>query len=196
MWEIAPTPIEDLDSGYEVGIVLGGITDAQRVPRDRIYFYRGVDRINHAIQLYKMGIIKKILVTGGSGKMIDNQLKEADNMARYLLMSNVKQDDILVEDNSRNTYENALYSFRILKNKNLADKKLLLFTSATHLKRALLCFEKMNLDVDGYSTDFYGSARSFTPDKFFIPDPSAFSDWQLIIKELEGLLFYKIAGYI
>lgn len=196
VWEIPPTPINNLESKYEVGIVLGGITSIEREPRDRIYFYRGVDRINHAIQLYKMGIIRKILVTGGSGKMVDNQLKEADNMARYLLMCDIKKEDILVENKARNTYENVLYSTQLLKELELADKKLLVFTSATHLRRALLCFEKMNLEVDGFSTDFYSSERSFTPDKLFVPDPTAFSDWQLIIKEIEGLIFYKIAGYI
>jgi len=195
-WEIPPTPIGNLDSSFEVGIVLGGMVNSVREPKDRIYFYRGVDRINHAIQLYKMGIIRKILVSGGSGRMIDNHEKEADNLARYLLMSDVKKEDILVENNSRNTYENALYSTRILKDLDLANKKILVFTSAGHLRRAMLCFEKMNMHVTGFSTDFYGSERSFTPDKLFVPDPSAFSDWQMIVKEIEGLLFYKLAGYI
>lgn len=195
-WEIPPTPIRNLDSNYEVGIVLGGMVNAVREPKDRIYFYRGVDRINHAIQLYKMGIIRKILVSGGSGLMIDNQQKEADNLARYLLMNNVKEEDIVVENNSRNTYENALYSTRIMQNMDLTDKKILVFTSACHLRRAMMCFERMDLDVYGFSTDFYGHERSFTPDNLFVPDPSAFSDWQMILREIEGLLFYKLAGYI
>jgi uncharacterized SAM-binding protein YcdF (DUF218 family) len=196
LWEVPPTPIRELDTHYEVGIVLGGMVNSKREPKDRVYFYRGVDRINHAIQLYKRGIVRKILVSGGSGSMVGDQQKEADDLARYLLMCEVKKEDILVENKSRNTYENALYSTRILKNEGLDNKKLLLFTSASHLRRAILCFEKMDLDVEGFSTDFYGNERSFTPDRLFIPDPTAFSDWQMIIKEIEGLIFYRLAGYI
>lgn len=196
-WEIPPTPIKNLQSGYEVGVILGGgMAHADREPQDRIYFGQRLGRINQAIQLYKKGILKKILVSGGSGMMTDNEDNEADNLARYLRMCDVKKEDILVENRSRNTYENALYSARILEGKKLADKKILLFTSASHLRRALLCFEKMNLDVEGFSTDFYNHKRSYTPDVLFVPDPSAFADWQMIIKEIEGLIFYKLAGYI
>lgn len=196
-WEIPPTPLKDLQSSYEVGVILGGgMVYSDREPYDRIYFGQRLGRINQAILLYKKGILNKILVSGGSGRIIDNEDKEADNLTRYLQMCDVKTEDILVENRSRNTHENALFSARILDNKNLADQKILIFTSASHLRRALLCFKKLNLDVEGFSTDFYSHEREFTPDMLFIPDPSAFTDWQMIIKEIEGLLFYKLAGYI
>jgi uncharacterized SAM-binding protein YcdF (DUF218 family) len=196
IWEIPPTPIESLDSTYGAGIVLGGMINSLREPRDRIYFYRGVDRINHTIQLYKAGIIRKILVTGGSGSLAHPEVKEALDMHRYLLMCGVRDQDIFVEGNSRNTHENALYSSRILEEKNLHSEKHLVITSAYHLRRALQCFEKTGLNVDGFSTDFYGHHRELRPDHLFIPDPSAFADWHLIVRELAGLLFYKMAGYI
>jgi len=195
-WEIAPTPMEALDTNYETGIVLGGMINSLREPRDRIYFYRGVDRMNHTIQLYKQGIIRKILVSGGSGSLANPEVKEARDMRRYLLMCNVPEEDIFLEDSSRNTYENAQHSSKILEEKNMHNKKHLVITSAYHLRRALLCFEKTGLKVDGFSTDFYGHRRVFRPDHLFIPDPSAFADWHLIIRELAGLLFYKMAGYI
>ncbi|MBR9998409.1 MAG: YdcF family protein, partial [Cyclobacteriaceae bacterium] len=139
----------------------------------------------------------KILLSGGSGRLLDNDLKEARGLFDYLIFSGVNEADILIEDSSRNTRENALYSKNVLEKNGLAGKKHLVFTSAFHLRRAMLCFRKVNLNVDGFSTDFRGDfKRSFTPDKLLIPDPEAYSDWQLIIRELEGLLFYKISGYI
>jgi hypothetical protein len=59
-----------------------------------------------------------------------------------------------------------------------------------------LCFRKQNVDVDGFSTDFYTAKRSFGLDKLLIPDPAAFKDWQMVIHEVLGLVFYKVAGYI
>ncbi len=194
--EVAPTPIANLDPDYKVGIVLGGIANSSRMPRDRVYLYRGADRINHAVLLYNKGIIEKILVTGGSGSLIQNDYKEAKSLHFYLLLSGVNDEDILVEAESRNTHENAVLSSRLLKNKNLMNEKHLVITSALHLRRALLCFRKTNLNVEGFSTDFYGSERRFYPHKLLIPDPSAFSDWHLVIREISGLFFYKLAGYI
>jgi len=195
-WEVPPTPIEHLDSNYKVGIVLGGISDLERVPKDRVYLYRGADRINHAVLLYKQGIIEKILVTGGTGNLIHKEYNEADNLRLYLLLSGVKDEDIFVENEARNTHENAVFSARLINNKNLSDKKHLVITSATHLRRAVMCFNKTNLKIAGFSTDFHGSKRRFLINKLLIPDPSAYSDWHLVINEIAGLFFYKLAGYI
>ncbi len=196
LWEIPPTPLEQVSDNYVVGIVLGGITNSEKEPRDRVYFFRGAGRITHAVQLYKMGKINNILVSGGSSNLINTKHKEAHNLQRFLWLCGVDNEDILVEDQARNTYENALYSEELLKKKGLGDKKHLVITSAYHLRRALICFEATSLHTEGFSTDFYGTERKFTPDRLLLPDPTAFADWQKIIRELEGLIFYKLAGYI
>ena len=68
MWEIPPTPYENITEVYQAGIVLGGVTNSEKTPRDRVYFSKGADRITHAYQLYNLGKIEKILVSGGSSK--------------------------------------------------------------------------------------------------------------------------------
>ena len=164
-------------------------------PRDRVYFYKGADRITHAVQLYKLGKIRKILVTGGSSNLINNEHREADALYDFLVMVGVDTDDILVERNARNTYENAVNTEAMLA-ELYPDKKHLVITSAFHMRRSLLCFRKTSLNVNGFSTDFYSKDWRFDLSSVFIPDASAFLDWQLIIREVEGILFYKIAGYI
>jgi len=194
-WEVPPTPYENILAEYEVGVVLGGITNSDKTPRDRVYFYKGADRITHACQLYKMGKIKKILVTGGSSKLINTTYKEADNLYEFLVLCGVNSEDIILERKSRNTYENAKYSSMILKSK-YDGKKHLVITSGFHLKRSLLCFKKFNVDADGFSADFYTKERSFGLNEILVPDPAAFEDWHMFIHELLGLLSYKMAGYI
>jgi uncharacterized SAM-binding protein YcdF (DUF218 family) len=195
LWEVPPTPYEHLIDDYEVGIVLGGVTNTEKEPRDRVYFFKGADRVVHACQLYKLGKINKILVSGGSSKLINNIYKEADNLYDFLVMCDVNPDDIILENRARNTYENAIYSSELLKT-GFPGKRHLVITSAFHLRRSLLCFKKQNVDADGFSTDFYSHERSFGLDQLLIPDPSAFKDWQMIIHELFGLISYKVTGYI
>jgi len=194
-WEVPPTPISSLEKRYTVGIVLGGVTNANKLPRDRVYFFKGADRITHAMQLYKAGIIKKILVTGGSSNLINTEIKEAHNLRDFLLMCDVPLEDILVDDRARNTYENASYSAEIL-NSQFPGEKHLVITSAFHMRRSMGCFRKTGLDVEGFSADFYAGERKFTPDVLLVPDLHAFSDWQMVIREWLGFLSYKIAGYM
>ncbi len=196
LWEIPPTPIEALNNKYNTAIVLGGVTNAERTPRDRVYFFRGAGRITIAAQLYKQGLVRKILVSGGSSNLINTEFKEADNLKKFLLICGVSDEDILVEDRARNTYENAIYSEALLKKNGLSAGNHLVITSAFHLRRSLLCFQNTSLTTEGFSVDFYGNPRKFTPDRLFLPDPTAFADWQRVIRELEGLLFYGLAGYI
>ena len=195
MLEIPPTPLEEIPTNYEFGIVLGGVTNLKKLPKDRVYFHKGADRITHAIQLYKIGKIKKILVTGGSSNIINTEFKEADNVYDFLILMGVDEKDILIENQARNTYENAIYSSQILNSKFPSGKHLVI-TSGFHLRRALLCFNKTNLNVDGFSSDFYSHERSFALDILFVPDPKSFSDWQMLTKELFGIILYWLFGYI
>ena len=195
MWEVPPTPYENITSVYEAGIVMGGVTNSEKTPRDRVYFSKGADRITHAFQLYKLGKIRKILVSGGSSKLINTKYKEADNLYNFLILCGVDSTDIILENTARNTYENAIYSSQILNSKFPSGKHLVI-TSGFHLRRALLCFNKTNLNVDGFSSDFYSHERSFALDILFVPDPKSFSDWQMLTKELFGIILYWLFGYI
>jgi len=195
LMEVPPTPYEAITDVYEVGVVLGGVTNSEKTPRDRVYFFKGADRITHAFQLYKLGKIRKILVSGGSSKIVDSEFKEADNLYDFLILCGVPPEDIILENQARNTYENAVFAGEILK-KEYPGEKYLVITSGTHMKRSLLCFEKQELTVDGFSTDFYTKDRYFDLKSMLLPDPSAFYYWHMIIHELLGLISYKVFGYI
>ncbi|MDF9795842.1 uncharacterized SAM-binding protein YcdF (DUF218 family) [Catalinimonas alkaloidigena] len=192
-WEIPPTPLNELPA-YQVGIVLGGIT-SDKDPRDRVHVSGAADRILHAIHLYREGKIDKILISGGSGKILKDDIPEAELLKKILLLSKVPEKDIMIEASSRNTRENALFSAKIL-NENYKPERFLLITSAFHMRRAKACFEKVGLEVDTYSVDMRGNEFEFTPDELFIPTSTAIGSWEVVIRELTGMLAYKISGYI
>ncbi len=195
LWEIAPTPLQELKKTYDVGIVLTGITHYKKSPNDRVYLNHGADRIFHTIMLYKMGKIKKILISGGSGILNRPELKEADDLASIAKLSGIPDSDILIENRSRNTYENAVFSAKILASE-FPGKKYLLITSAFHMRRSKGCFKKAGIQADVFSTDFYSSDRSFSFESMAIPNPYAMVIWYKLTREIMGILSYWAVGYL
>ncbi|MFC5269813.1 YdcF family protein [Adhaeribacter terreus] len=193
-WEKPPVPIKEL-SVYDAGIVLTGITSGDRSPHDRVYFNKGADRIMHALQLYREGKIRKIIISGGSGAILERYATEADELRKVLQMANVPESDILVENRSRNTRENALYTKELLI-KNPELKTTLLITSAFHMRRSEGCFRKAGLKPDIFPADFYTIDRSFTPDDLLLPQEYCLHYWSVLVHEMVGFCMYKVLGYI
>lgn len=195
LWEVPPTPFADLKKKYAYGIVLTGIGKSEMEPTDRMYFSRGADRVTHTLQLYKLGFIKKILVSGGNGKLYEVQKQEADEMAEVLVLMGVPKEDILVENTSRNTHESALAVSAMLNGK-VKPEDCLLVTSAFHIRRSKACFEKQEWNVDVFSTDFISHKRKFTPDALIIPSVGALTNWHILTREWTGMVTYKLVGFI
>lgn len=192
-WEVEATPYASIDKVYDWGIVLTGVTVNDREPADRVYFSQGADRVTHTIQLYKKGIIKKILVAGGSGRLITTARPEADEIFDVLVMAGVSPEHIVLENKSRNTHESAVNVKAMLIND---QEKYLLITSAFHMRRSYACFTKAGLDPDTFSTDFYTHPRHFTPDVLLIPRADSINLWQKLFKEMLGIAAYRVAGYV
>lgn len=194
LWEVPPTPYSEINQVYTYGILLTGVTSTDKQPDDRVYFLRGADRVIHTVDLYKRGIIQSVLVAGGSGRLITNGRKEADDIVKALELMGVPKQHILVENESRNTAESARNVKAMLAEQDTAG--VLLITSAFHMRRSEGCFTKAGIPVDVFSTDFFTHPRYFTPDVLFVPKIEALNIWQKLIKEWIGVIAYRLAGYI
>jgi uncharacterized SAM-binding protein YcdF (DUF218 family) len=194
-WEVPATPFASIQKKYECGILLTGVTKSEMEPSDRVYFSRGADRVTHTLQLYKLGIIKKILVSGGNGKLVKIEKQEADQIVEVLILMGVPESDIFVENKSRNTHESALEIDRLFRNQ-IKPENCILITSAFHMRRSKACFVKQGWNVDMFSTDFISHKRRFTPDALLIPKEEALGDWHILVREWTGMVAYKLAGYI
>ena len=188
IWEDKAISISQLKANYHYGIVLGGFS-AYDNKKERIEFNDCGDRLSYAILLYKKGVIKKILISGGNGNLINEGYLEANWSKRFLLEIGIPQDDILIENKSRNTYENAKYSYELLKHNN---KNLLLITSAWHMKRANFCFNKFNMNCDKFPTDYIRKKKKIDLSYMLLPNASSYKKWEILIKEWIGLVIYKI----
>lgn len=194
MWEVPGTKISEVKQ-HDVAIVLGGMSDYND-DLDELTIYRQADRIFQAITLYRTGKVKKILISGDSGYITDRGLHEARQMKSILVKWGFPPEDILTEEISKNTHENAVESVNILKS-HKEWKTYLLVTSGTHMKRSLACFKKEGLNCTPFSTDLLtNQTRSFHWDQYIIPSMDNFSHWNTLIKESVGYVAYAMAGYI
>lgn len=194
-WELPATPYAKMKK-YKLGIVLTGATIPLLSPDDRVYFGRGADRVTHTVQLYKLGLIEKILISGGSGRLMDIGERESLQFKDAMVMMGIPADDIITESETRNTHESAVKVKEIITPLGYRSEDCLLITSAFHMRRSLACYRKVGLNVDYFTTDFYSRPPQFVFDAVIIPQVVGIDTWTKVIREWMGIAAYKIAGYI
>ncbi len=192
-WEPEAIQKDELKKKYDYAIVLSGMITYDN-QFERINFKSSHDRLMQAIELYREGYCDKIFITGGSGEIFNQEFKEAEILQGYLILLGIPQTDILIEKESKNTYENAVESAKIL-NPMVNNNSYLLITSAYHMRRAAGCFAKQGFEFDIYVTDRFSGKRKYTFDQIFVPKAEALEGWTLLIHEVTGYLVYGIMSY-
>jgi uncharacterized SAM-binding protein YcdF (DUF218 family) len=193
-WEPVTQDLDSTDIRYDGAIVLGGIgTVDQR--QQKLIFTWGADRLCQVLPLYQSGRVKRIVFTGGSGSIEFPEDKEGIFVGKYLHQIGVPDSAVVIESNSKNTYENAVFTKKQLDSLQL-NGRFLLVTSAYHLPRAAAVFRKAGFtNIDCYPTNRISGVRRFTFDHLFIPNANALFNLQFLIHEWLGYLTYKIKGY-
>jgi uncharacterized SAM-binding protein YcdF (DUF218 family) len=194
-WETDIVPVSALDQDYDIGIVLGGYSNLRKLPRDRFHFSDNANRLTQALELYKQGKVKKLLLTGGSGSLMQKMPSESREIVPFLLKMGVAENDLIIDPFARNTRENAVYTKKILE-QDYPGASCLLITSAVHMRRSKACFKKENIQFTPYSTDVMSETSLSSPAKFIIPNPGGFRRWEALIKEWVGYAVYKVMGYV
>lgn len=184
-----PSPVELKPHVYNTGIVLGGLTSVDK--NSRSYFRGAADRFIQANKLYHQDAIEKIIVSGGW--VNSEKEKEANFIRSQLIASGTPANDIIVEDKSRNTYENALFTKIIIDSLKLQGP-FVLITSALHMPRASSIFKKAGVQVIGYPCNYMVIEKEFNFLDYVWPDVDVLMQWQTFLKEVVGLTIYKLTG--
>ena len=193
-WEIPGRAIHNITEPYDVAIVLGGSMRYYNGELERPVYSSSVDRLIQAISLYRKGKVKKILLTGGSGRISAPDEKESAILFGVLKDAGIPAADIILENESRNTYQNAVETARILKSGSHGTR-FLLITSAFHMRRSLACFSKAGINADPWSVDQKSGAITYTPDRLLVPEAAVMEYWDILFHEWVGVIVYKAAGY-
>jgi uncharacterized SAM-binding protein YcdF (DUF218 family) len=91
------------------------------------------ERINHGIDLYRKGRVRKLIFTGGRGN--GGEPTESAAARRYAMRAGVPASDILIEEESHNTYENILHAKRLADARGV--RRVLIVSDPLHMKRAV-----------------------------------------------------------
>jgi uncharacterized SAM-binding protein YcdF (DUF218 family) len=102
------------------------------------------ERINHGIDLYRKGKVRKLIFTGGRGN--SDEPTESSAARRYAMRGGVPAADILIEEESHNTYENILYAKRLADARGV--RKVLIVSDPMHMKRALVMASDLGLAAE------------------------------------------------
>lgn len=191
--EYPPVPMSETPQA-DVAILLGGTTAPAAPPRQRPDLQEASDRIVQAADLYRAGKVSAIIASGGSLPWESAGGPEAERMASLLVDLGVPKDAILLETESRTTYENALEVAKLFEEHDF--KSALLVTSASHMPRAMAVFRKAGLPVTASSTDVVAAGSVGGTLLDWLPDPEALGTTQRAEKERVGYFVYWLRGWL
>lgn len=193
-WEPVTPDWDVIDTSFDAAIVLGGIGEVD-LRLQKLNFGHSADRLFQTIKLYYQGKLKRVVFTGGSGSIEFPDKKEGLYVQKYLKQIHFPDSALIIEPESKNTFENAVFTKKILDSLHV-NGKLLLVTSGFHMRRSMAIFEKAGYKtIFPYVTNRVSGVRRTTPDHLLIPNSTALLGSDLLMHEWVGYLIYKLKGY-
>jgi len=185
-------PLEHQPEDVQAIVVLAGsVYPADAVRRQPELGEDTLYRCLKAAQYYHTGTPCLVLVSGGTVEAGGPLC--APLMGDFLIRLGVAASDVLIEDRSRTTWENAVESRKLLEQRGI--RKVVLITDASHLRRAVGCFRKQGLDPVACGCRY--RATSFPGKLFdFLPNPSGGKGMQVAWHEWLGLGWYWLQDRI
>ena len=174
-------------------VLLGGAIEAVRPPRVDVNLLDSVDRISKTASLYRAGKAEVVIVSGGNQPWSPQLKSEAVETRTLLVAWGVPAEAIVVEERSRNTYENAFNSLPLLRESECRNP--LLVTSAAHMTRSVDSFASLGVKVFPVSVDVR-AVRTMRLTVFdFIPDTHALGMTTNAMREWAGQRIYRFRGW-
>ncbi|MBI1687755.1 YdcF family protein [Methylorubrum rhodesianum] len=174
-------------------VVLGGAVEADTsIGRDQITVNEAGEREIALADLARRYPQARLVFSGGSGSMRDDAVSEAEIVSRFADTLGVPRNRLILEQQSRNTRENALFSARMVQPK--PDERWLLVTSAWHMPRSVGCFRKAGFDVTAYPVDY---RTNWPRDAYRLNSfaSTGLGELDIGVKEWIGMIAYRFAGY-
>ena len=174
-------------------VVLGGSFEAglESKERNQVFLNSSAERLTKVLEIYKKNPRILILFSGFSNSIKPQGWSESDMAKKFFLDQGVRIDNLIFENQSRNTFENIKYSKDIINNyKGVWG----LVTSANHMPRSFFTFKKQGLILEPIHVDYKtGTSRMF----WINFDISlGLRNWDIILHELIGISYYKLTNKI
>ena len=144
-------------------------------------------RLLEGIRLFNQQEDSILVLSGGGWPSRKPEATSAGLMKEQALLLGINRDRIILEANSRDTYEQAKALMLLLK-----DKPFLLVTSAFHMPRSMYIFRKVGMRPVAAPADFRAQQRRGYGFFDFLPHPGNLDSSVFASKEYMGLLYYRI----
>ncbi|MDA0652369.1 MAG: YdcF family protein [Proteobacteria bacterium] len=185
-------PVVTKFSGPIDGIIVLGGTVRQLMTkyRGQPSLTDGAERLTEFIALAKQYPKAKLAFSGGSGLLLRQDVKETETARLFFAQMGLDTTRVVFEDESRNTYENALYCYKLLSPK--PQERWVLITSASHMPRAVGSFRKAGWTVTPFPVDFstYGPEQRQVGFNMM----SGIGWFGTALRAWSGLLVYRVLG--
>jgi uncharacterized SAM-binding protein YcdF (DUF218 family) len=173
-------------------VVLGGaVSPRLSEARRQISLNDSAERMTVAVALARRYPEARLVVSGGDASVVPNGRQEATAMAAFLVEQGIDPARIVLEDASRNTYENAMLAKAAAH--PLPEETWLLVTSAMHMPRAVGCFRHVAwTGIIPYPVDYRTRPEVDLGLRFDLAGGAAAASAAL--KEWIGLAAYRVFG--
>ncbi len=177
---------------YDAVVLLGGVSDERVVAETgQVSFNDNVERLVATHRLLAEGRARFAIISGAAMNEALADSGEARVLARQLVAWGIDPSRLLLEEKARNTHENAVYSQRVSRSHGF--ERVLVVTSAFHMRRAGECFEAVGWKVDTLAVDYRAYGRTSTLAS--LPRASTLADSEKTLREFFGLYIYRARGY-
>ena len=185
-------PPWDVSRGAPAGIVVlgGAINPKISLARGVVALNGSAERITVTAELAHRYPNARIVLSGGTSSLNPNTPREAPVALKELVALGVAHDRIAIDERSRNTIENAVFSHLLANPK--ADERWILVTSAAHMPRAIAVFRAAGFSVEAYPVDYQTDGRNDVIGLHSLPEGLEMTDQA--IHEWAGLVIYRLAG--
>lgn len=134
-------------------VVLGGAISCDvSEARGEASLNEAAERVTAAVELARRYPAARILYSGGTGALLYREGNEADIAIALFERLGVARERLIVENRSRNTEENAVFSKAVAAPK--PGERWLLVTSASHMPRAVAYFRAADFPIEAYPVDW------------------------------------------
>ena len=183
-----PVALQGLPRAQAI-VVLGGGMSPPGAGRLWPDLSAAADRVWHASRLFHAGKAPIVVMSGGADPTL-SPVSEAQAMRDFILDLGVPNSAVLLEEGSRNTRENAQFTARLLRQRQI--DRVLLVTSALHMRRSMAHFRAQGLTVVTAATDH--SPLGAPGVAGWLPDAGALEGSGRAFKELIGQWIWLTAG--
>jgi uncharacterized SAM-binding protein YcdF (DUF218 family) len=192
-WASAPLehrfPQPELPQRVDGIIVLGGaVRLSLTAANGQVALNDMAERLTETLALARRYPTALVLLSGGDPALVARGITEAAATRALLVADGLEAGRVLIEDRSRDTYENALYSKAVANPQ--PGQNWVLVTSANHIPRAMGCFRRIGWDVIPYPVDYNSGTNELVGGNFALD--LRLLDWA--IHEWIGLVAYRLMG--